>query len=1102
MSTPSIKDLRQARARQGQRSPKWLRLLYIMAGLFAFYVIAGFFIAPPIVRSQLEKRLAAELHREVKVEKVSLNPLTLSCAIEGLVIRERDGKGSFVAWNRAFANFDSWSLFTGEWRFDEIALDGAEAHVLIDRDGKLNFADLLGQSAAPASGADAQANAQAAKNGAKTGEPRPLYVHRMSVSSAKIEYREDSQPEPFATVIGPVTFSLREFHTGGKNNAPGEFSATTEAGETIGWRGTLAVAPLRSAGEFSLGNVVLKKYRPYVGRFAQFAITDGTFGVKSRYELVFSKTGPALRLQEGLFSLKSFKLAARGEDATRIAVDSLEIPGFSADSDARTATLPRVTLAGGKLVATRDAQGIDLLRLLQLKPGAVSPSPSPAPTSGAAAATSSSSSTPATGAPFDMKLGELAVSGFTLELGDTTTPRPARLELEQISLQVKDVSLLQLGKASPLQLGAALKGGGTIMAAGSLAPQPLRGEISLEIENAPLSVVSPYVETFVNVRIAQGSASLKTRVVFDSPASGGSPAITATAEASIRGFQVIEGEGTEELARWKTLSLRGIEAATSPSLKLLVADIEWTDPVGSVVIGEDGKMNLAGLLATPPSSSAPAAPASVPAVSFNKAGKGPAPETAQSAAFIAIDRFQLNNAAFTFTDRSMEPDVKLALNQLTGSVTGLSSAVLARADVDLKGQVDGVAPVSIRGQINPLAAEAFTDLKLNFRSIDLRPTGPYVAKYAGYELDRGALTLDVKVKLDQRRVDSTTVVTLDPFMLGAGSNSPDATKLPVKLGLAILRDRNGRIALPPVPVDGSLDDPKFRLGRVIWYAVGNVFAKAATSPFSVLGSMFGGGRKSEELAFQEFVPGTAELTDDSIKKLDVLAKALTERPELRLDVAGSYGVAVDTPTLRERELDKGLRVAFWESQRKAAGPGVVVPPPEQITLTPEDTERLVAMFYRMAFEPKEPAKPGEPGKKTEDVSDETKSKSQFWTPVVRMFRRGGAPVSATPKSAATPKPPPPKPYTTTSTAGTTPAGSPGASASGQADAVPPGPTYAEMRAKLLAAIPVDENALRELAGERARRVRSYLIEGGQIDAGRISLVGEMAKGPRVDLQLK
>ncbi len=1037
-------------------------------------------MAPPIVRSQLEKRLSAEIGREVKVAKVSLNPLTLSGAIEGFAIRELDGKSDFVAWKRAFANVDSWSLFVGEWRFDEVALEGAAARVRTDREGKLNFADIVKRLESLSAA------------GPKTSEPKALLVRRLTVSGASLDYREETEAEPFATTVGPVSFSVREFHTGGKNQAPGEFSAATESGETIGWKGAVAVAPLRSAGEFSLGSIVLKKYKPYVGRYAKFAITDGLLAVSGRYELVFAQDKPALRLSEGVVSLKNFKLGAPGAAEPAVALESLELTGLSADSVANSASVAKVALNGGRVVVTRDVDGIDLMRLATPKPGAL-------PAGGGTGAAGSAAA--GTGLP-NATLGELAVTGLAVVVNDTTTPREARQELTEVTLSVKDVSLAQLAKSSPVEFSAKIAGGGSVAVSGAVAPQPLKGDLTVTVDKVPLASVSPYAEMFVKARIARGTVSAKARVAVAEIAGGGLPAITAQADAGVEDFQAIEGEGDEELAHWKALSLRGVEAATSPSLKLLVADIEWTEPVGRVVVGEDGAINLLDLMVSPAGAGqGKAAAAQSPAVTFDKAKAGSAPvaATGQSTTFIAIDRFTLSNAAFTFADRSMEPDVKIALNQLSGTVSGLSSANLARADVDLKGKVDGVAPVSIRGQINPLAAEAFTDLKVDFRGIDLQPTGPYVGKFAGYELTKGALTLDVRAKLSQRKLDTSNVVTLDQFTLGAKTDSPEATKLPVGLALALLRDRQGKIVLD-VPVQGSLDDPEFRVGRVVWRVLGNILTKAATSPFALLGSMFGGGAKSEELAFQEFAPGSAELTEGSRKKLDVIAKALTERPGLRLDIAGAFGAAADAPMLREQALEKGMRVALWEEQRRIAGPGAVVPPPEQIVVSPEAAARLTGVFYRAAFEPREMSGPavagaGSVAKKAEaKPAAETEEKKRFWTPVVRMFRRGGSPAPVSSTKVATPKAPPPRAMTTDPTGAAT--------VGAQAEAVPAGPTTEEMRAKLLAAITVDENTLRELAGERARSVRSYLIDDGHIDAERISLTGETAKGARVDLQLK
>ena len=78
--------------------------------------------------------------------------------------------------------------------------------------------------------------------------------------------------------------------------------------------------------------------------------------------------------------------------------------------------------------------------------------------------------------------------------------------------------------------------------------------------------------------------------------------------------------------------------------------------------------------------------------------------------------------------------------------------------------------------------------------------------------------------------------------LGEKNNSPDATSLPVKLGIALLKDRNGRISID-APLSGRTDDPKFKVGPIIWQVVINLLEKAATSPFSLLGAAFGGGEE-------------------------------------------------------------------------------------------------------------------------------------------------------------------------------------------------------------------------------------------------------------------
>ena len=224
----------------------------------------------------------------------------------------------------------------------------------------------------------------------------------------------------------------------------------------------------------------------------------------------------------------------------------------------------------------------------------------------------------------------------------------------------------------------------------------------------------------------------------------------------------------------------------------------------------------------------------------------------------------------------------------------------------------------------------------------MTPASPYSGKFAGYRIAQGKLNLDLAYDIAGRSLKSKNVITLDRFTFGDKVESPDATHLPVRLAIALLKDRNGQILLD-VPVEGSLDDPKFRVGKVVWHTVLNILEKAATSPFSLLGALVGGG--GEELSYQDFAPGSAGLSPASEKKLDSLAKALYERPGLQLEIAGSIDPEADRDGLRRASLDKEIRTRQWTSLRKSERATTT---PGQITLTPEQHTDWVKKLYSEA----------------------------------------------------------------------------------------------------------------------------------------------------------
>lgn len=197
-------------------SPRSRRWMIIAATALLLFTVVGFFVLPPIVKDQAEKRLSAALGRKVTIGKVRLNPYALSVTVEQFDIRLKDLDGSFLGWDRLYVNFDLLSSLTGDWVLSEIELDGYHVAVVIKPDGTLNFADLIERAAvlsAKPPGAPA----------APSKPMRPIRIGHLAVNGARLEFSDLSRSKPFTTVLGPVTFVVTGLRTTGAQGAPYHF---------------------------------------------------------------------------------------------------------------------------------------------------------------------------------------------------------------------------------------------------------------------------------------------------------------------------------------------------------------------------------------------------------------------------------------------------------------------------------------------------------------------------------------------------------------------------------------------------------------------------------------------------------------------------------------------------------------------------------------------------------------------------------------------------------------------------------------------------------------------------------------------------------------
>jgi hypothetical protein len=1026
------------------KRPFFQRLFIFCSVAFIVYSVVGFILAPVILKNQLEKRLPAELGRPVRIESIRVNPWILSMTIEGLAISDPDG-GPFVAWDRVYVNFDPTTFFVKEWRFQEITAIAPSGRVIIDDKGVFNFADLL-EKFAP-----------------KADEPEkaawPLRVAKLVVNGARLDFADHSRSQEFATQVGPVNFALVQFYTSPNRDAPYQFTAETESGEKLSWSGTLSVNPVASEGELQVSGIRPGKYAPYYRDLIRFDVLDGTLDVSGRYKASLSDAGNVALLNDGRVHLMGFKIAPRGTTAPALELHDLELNGIEADATAITMKAAKVAVTGGNASVRRDQEGtIDLLAMLMPVPSSADTTTTPSP----------SQDRPKP----QVEIASFSVRQFRATFDDLSTPRPARNTLENIDVDVEKLTLAE-GASMPLRIAVTLPRTGSANVSGNFVLSPLQATLAVNAANVSLASLSPYIEPMVNVHLTKGAVSTNGEARVALPENQPME-LEYKGDLTIDQFGAVDGVRNEELVGWSKLAVTGIDFKGMP-VSVAIKEITWTDPKAHVLINPDGSINLLAALEPAPG------PESATEATSREATTPPAEQTPLPK--ISIGSVKLTNGAFTFADRSVQPEVSTAINQFGGTITGLSSENMASADVDLKATVGGSGPVTISGKLNPLGENKLVDLKVDIENVELTPFSPYSGKFAGFELARGKLFVDVDAKVQNETVDMSNVVTLTQFTFGAPTQSPDATKLPVRLAVALLKDTEGKITLD-VPVQGRLSDPSFRIGKVVAGVIGNLLTKVATSPFSLLGAMFGGG--GEELAFQEFAPGEAELTPDNLKKLETLTKALKARPALNLEITGSFDAAADGQVLKLERLAQKVRSRLWDERRAMDAD---VPPPDQMVITPEDELAMIQKLFAEAFPDSAPeltAVSPPPAPEPVAVEEKKPERRGFFRKAadivtLKAWRDGDSDEDEEEKTVAAPPP------TVESSAAVGPAW----------------PSVEEMKAKLAETIEVTTDDHRRIAARRAERVREHFIQQ-EIAGERLFLanVNAEGKGARVFLQLQ
>ncbi len=889
----------------------WRRRLAITAVvLLLLYTVGGFFLIPSLARPRLEALASEFVGKPVKLGSISFNPLALSIALRDVAIDPDNSPP--IAFDELYGDVRALALTRLAVVIDSVHLQAPRVRLVLDKQGNLNLAQLF---ASQPSAEPAPAEPPPAEPATEDAALFPVSISSVTIDAGQLVFRDEQLADPFELELTPVTLELKDFSTQRDHSGNYVITAKTEKDGIIDWRGELSIDPLRAGGEINLEKIRARTLMKYAADAVSFGVKAGTLSLKTKYAYSDSGEQSGFALGPGDLSVDGLELREKKDQPPFLTVPRLQVGGIEVDVEKESVKIANVKSNGARLKAWLGSEGALGPPALFGEPQTAEPSPPPA-----------EPKTEQGG--WSVYIGDVSISDYGVAFEDRSLSPPVAVDVAPIGAKFTSLSF-DPGAKTKVEVDLGLPDKGSVEVNGTAGLTPLDVDLELKIAGVVLNRFQPYVGRSMRVDIDSGAAAadgrLKVRAV-----DGQAPVVEYAGAASVKDLVVNDTGREEELVKWGSLALNEIGYQSQPPT-LHIAEVVLEQPYARIVIDKEGKLNVSGL-AVEPEGEPPPPPAPPPAAA------------AEEPMQVTIDTLTIQEGLADFADYSIKPSLDTGIYGLNGKIEGLSSDPAPRSKVALEGKVDKHAPVKVLGVINPFNPLTQTDLRVKFDNVSLTTFTPYSARFAGYKIKKGKASIELEYRIEDRRLVAENKVVLDKLTLGDKVEGPDATSLPVKLAVALLKNRKGQIDLS-LPIRGDLDDPQFSYSAILGKTLVDLIQKAVASPFSVLGKL--ANFDTEELSQVEFAPGSSELREQQIKKLDALGDALRNRPELRLEVTGRADPAADRKQLAEAALIKELKRAK-RTELKEEG----LPAPKklsQIELSADDYDRLFEARYKANF---------------------------------------------------------------------------------------------------------------------------------------------------------
>ncbi|HEM7853664.1 TPA: DUF748 domain-containing protein, partial [Burkholderia multivorans] len=786
--------------------------------------------------------------------------------------------------------------------------------------------------------------------------PLDLTIRHVAIDGGTVNLDDRVPATPTALALTKLAATLDGFALQRKTPAKYTLSTSLSRGGDLKAEGTVDVAAKQVDTKLVVDALALAPLQPYLGEATRARVLDGALGATINAKADWGKTPLDAQVADSELSLKSLKLATPDAKAPAIVLPDARAKIAKVDVAARTAE-----------IASVDAHGL-ALDVKRLKNGNIDLAAFASPAQPAVPQRTVARKAQAAAPSWHYRIDALNVKEASANFTDLSTPRPVKLAIKPLDLSVQKLGD-DMTKPLPVQLKATLNRKGSLNVAGDVTAQPLKLALKIDGNRVDAAAFEPYFGSALNATIASALLNAQGNLTFAQAKD--------TMRAAYRGnvalvdVRMLDKATSDPFAGWRSLALTNLKANyDDKGTDVDAARVTFSNFYGRVLLDAQGRLNLNDIVAKEtgpaqsltrdasksepvPLSPGVTPPAAAQAASAAAAQQASAPAAASATVVVKaapapqrpvrmhFGELVLQNGRVTYTDNFIKPNYTANLVAIKGTVGAFGTDSTTSAPVDVAANLAGNGPISIKGSVNPLIDKPALDLTATAHDIELTNLTPYSAKYAGYPITKGKLNVDLHYQLANDQLKANNHIFIDQLTFGDHIDNDTATKLPVKLAISLLKNTRGEIDVN-LPVSGSLSNPEFSVGGLIWRALLNLIAKAVTSPFSLLAHAFGSG--GEDLGYVEFAPGSAVLTDAQQKKLDTVVKMLTEKPSIRLDLIGRVDPDKDTPGLRTAYVDRLVR---QQKLKDVVGQGESIDP-MTVNVEPGEYDKYLTRAYKAA----------------------------------------------------------------------------------------------------------------------------------------------------------